>query len=106
MADDLRLPLDGAVRRGAAVTVSVDGRPVTVYLGETVAAVLFAEGIPATRTTVGGSPRGVFCGMGACFDCLAVIDGVPNTRTCMTWLADGMQIELQDGLGPPWGNLD
>ena len=105
MADDLRLPLDGAVRRGPAITVSVDGRPVTGYLGETVAAVLFAEGISATRTTVGGSPRGVFCGMGACFDCLAVIDGVPNTRTCMTWLADGMQIELQDGLGPPWTEL-
>lgn len=99
MSDDPRLP-DGAVRRGPPVAVTVDGRPVTGYLGETVAAVLFAEGRNATRTTVGGAPRGVFCGMGACFDCLVVVDDVPNTRACMTWIADGMRIELQAGLGP------
>jgi predicted molibdopterin-dependent oxidoreductase YjgC len=79
------------------VTVIVDDRPVVAYLGETVAAVLFAEGSVETRTTVSGSPRGVFCGMGVCFDCLVVVDGVPNTRACMTWVRDGMQVARQDG---------
>jgi predicted molibdopterin-dependent oxidoreductase YjgC len=79
------------------VTITIDGEPVTAHLGETVAAVFFAEGSAQTRTTVTGSPRGVFCGMGTCFDCLVVVDGVPNTRACMTWVRDGMQVSRQDG---------
>jgi D-hydroxyproline dehydrogenase subunit gamma len=91
----MRLP---GVERGPAVTVSLDGRAVTAYEGETVATVLFAEGIIATRTTVAGSPRGVFCGMGVCFDCLVVVDGVPNTRACMTPVVGGMRVQRQEGL--------
>ncbi len=97
---DRRLPLGPALARGADVTVTIDGRPVTAHLGETVATVLIAEGSAMTRTTVGGAPRGVFCGIGVCFDCLAVVDDVPNTRTCMTWVRDGMRIARQAGLGP------
>ena len=95
---DRRLPLGGVVERGPAVTVLLDGEPVTAYLGETVATVILAQGAIATRTTVGGSPRGVFCGMGVCFDCLLVVDGEPNTRACMTWVRDGMRISRQHGL--------
>jgi predicted molibdopterin-dependent oxidoreductase YjgC len=98
MSADRRLPVADGVERGPAVTVSVDGRPVTAYLGETVATVLLAEGSAMTRTTV--APRGVFCGMGVCFDCLAVVDDVPNTRACMTWVRHGMRIAHQAGLGP------
>jgi hypothetical protein len=94
----LRLALGPELERGPAVTVLLEGRPTTAYLGETVATVLLAEGHLATRTTVGGEPRGVFCGMGVCFDCLVVVDGVPNTRACMTWVSEGMQIARQDGL--------
>jgi predicted molibdopterin-dependent oxidoreductase YjgC len=94
----LRLPPGHGIERGPAVTLTIDGRPVTAYLGETIAAVLFAEGSAQTRTTVGGSPRGVFCGMGSCFDCLVVVDGVPNTRACMTWVREGMRVSRQDGL--------
>jgi predicted molibdopterin-dependent oxidoreductase YjgC len=36
--------------------------------------------------------------MGTCFDCLVVVDGVPNTRACMTWVSDGMRVSRQDGL--------
>jgi D-hydroxyproline dehydrogenase subunit gamma len=93
----LRLSLGPGLARGPALTVSLDGRPVRAHEGETVAAVLIAEGSVATRTTVDGAPRGVFCGMGVCFDCLAVIDGTPNTRTCMTWVHEGMDVRFQDG---------
>lgn len=95
-----RLPLGPGVARGPAVTLTVDGRPVSAYAGESVAAVLLAEGLAATRTTPGGAPRGVFCGMGVCFDCLVVVDGVPNTRACMTFVADGMDVRRQDAWGP------
>jgi aerobic-type carbon monoxide dehydrogenase small subunit (CoxS/CutS family) len=50
------------------------------------------------RTTTVGEPRGVFCGMGVCFDCLVVVDDKPNTRACMTWVKEGMNIQTQDGL--------
>jgi predicted molibdopterin-dependent oxidoreductase YjgC len=92
-----RLPLPAGLARGPAVTIAVDGRDITAYTGESVAAALLAEGIVGVRRTPGGAPRGVFCGMGVCFDCLAVVDGVPNTRTCMSWVRDGMDVRLQDG---------
>ena len=93
----MRLPLPAGLERGRQLEVVVDGRATIAYEGETVAAVLLAEGEIATRKTVGGAPRGVFCGMGVCFDCLVVVDDVPNTRACMTWVRDGMQVACQDG---------
>jgi predicted molibdopterin-dependent oxidoreductase YjgC len=95
-----RLPLHGGLERGAPVTLTLDGREVGAHEGESVAALLFAEGVVATRLTQGGEPRGVFCGMGVCFDCLVVVDGVPNTRACVTWVREGMRVARQDGLGP------
>jgi predicted molibdopterin-dependent oxidoreductase YjgC len=92
-----RAALGRGLARGPRVTLTVDSRPVQAYSGETVAALLIAEGSPATRRTRHGAPRGVFCGMGACFDCLVVVDGVPNTRACMTWVRDGMVVAHQNG---------
>jgi predicted molibdopterin-dependent oxidoreductase YjgC len=95
-----RLPNGHGLERGRPVTLALDGLTVSAYEGETVAAVLLAESHIATRTTPGGSPRGVYCGMGVCFDCLVVVDGVPNTRACVTWVRDGMDVARQDGFGP------
>lgn len=44
-------------------------------------------------------PRGIFCGIGRCNDCKMVVDGVPNTRTCVTPVREGMVVETQKGLG-------
>jgi aerobic-type carbon monoxide dehydrogenase small subunit (CoxS/CutS family) len=93
-----RIPLDGNIERGAAITIALNGKPVTAYLGESVATVLLSEEIVAMRTTTLGEPRGVFCGMGVCFDCLVVVDEKPNTRACMTWVKEGMSVRTQDGL--------
>lgn len=90
-----RLALGPELRRGAPVAVTIDSRPVLAHAGETVAAVLMAQGSPATRVTRSGAPRGVFCGMGVCYDCLVVVDGIPNTRACMAWVREGMAIEHQ-----------
>src|SRR5262245_13986195 len=97
MSRSLRLQDGHGLARGAAVTVLVDGTPVTAYEGETVATVLTAEGGPTIRRTRRGRPRGLFCGIGVCFDCLAVVDGIPNTRACVTFVREGMTIEHQDG---------
>lgn len=101
----MRLEPTHGLERGVQVVLTLDGRPVTAFEGESVAALLLAEGIVATRLTPGGEPRGVYCGMGVCFDCLVVVDGVPNTRACMTWVRDGMRVELQEGLGDSWPEL-
>lgn len=92
-----RPPLPAGVRRGAQVTITVDGEPLQAHLGESVAAALMAQGETALRKTRNGSARGVYCGMGVCFDCLVMIDDVPNTRACMTWVREGMEIRHMDG---------
>jgi predicted molibdopterin-dependent oxidoreductase YjgC len=76
------------------LTVKVDGQPVPAFAGESVAAVLLALGRKTFRhTDRSGAPRGFFCGMGICFDCLVTIDGVENVRACMTPVQEGMEIE-------------
>lgn len=92
------MPLSDGMSRGRAVSFVLDGEAVRAFESETVATAMIAEGFDHTRTTVLGSPRGIFCGMGVCFDCLVVVDGVPNTRACMTWIEDGMVVSTQAGL--------
>jgi aerobic-type carbon monoxide dehydrogenase small subunit (CoxS/CutS family) len=87
--DERRLgPLEGRQR----LTVLVDGEPVAAFAGESVATVLLALGRHAFRHTEQGAPRGLFCGMGVCFDCLVTVDGVENVRACLTLVAEGMAI--------------
>jgi predicted molibdopterin-dependent oxidoreductase YjgC len=76
------------------VTVTVDGDPVQAYPGETVATVLLAAGRQTFRHTDQlHAPRGLFCGMGVCFDCLVTVDGQPNVRACVTPVHAGMVVE-------------
>ncbi len=74
------------------VSILVDGSPLPARTGESVAAALTAAGHVAFRHTAKDAPRGLHCGMGACFDCIVTIDGVPSQRACMTAVRDGMRI--------------
>jgi predicted molibdopterin-dependent oxidoreductase YjgC len=97
---DRRLDVHGEVERGALVTIEVDGRPLTAYEGETVAGALMAAGTRVFRTTAReGAPRGLYCGMGVCYDCLVVIDGRPNRRACMTPVSAGLRVQTQHAWG-------
>lgn len=83
---------------GETLTVHVDGRPVAAIADESVAAVLLRQAAPWCRTTpVSGALRAPYCMMGVCFDCLAVVDGVPSVQTCLTPVREGMRIERQQG---------
>jgi D-hydroxyproline dehydrogenase subunit gamma len=85
-----------SVDRGVAVLVTIDGAETTAFDGETIAAVLLAGGVTPFRTTeVRGDPRGYYCGMGICFECLVRVDGAFNVRACMTTVRDGMVIERE-----------
>jgi predicted molibdopterin-dependent oxidoreductase YjgC len=88
--DDLRLL--NTFRRGRPVSIEVDGEPVRAFEGETIAAALLASGRRAFRHTPDGSPRGLYCGMGICFDCAVEVDGQSNVRSCITLVRPGMKI--------------
>ena len=96
-----RLQSSGFVRRAPPVEISFEGRAVAAFEGETVAAALTAAGIRRLRTDDRGAPRGIFCAMGVCFDCLVRVDGRPNQRACMTKVAPGMRIEPERGVAAP-----
>lgn len=83
--------------RGARVTVTVEGRAVEAWEGESAASVLLRHDGTARHTPVSGSPRAPYCMMGVCFDCLAVIDGIGSTQSCLVPVRAGMSIERQKG---------
>jgi predicted molibdopterin-dependent oxidoreductase YjgC len=73
---------------GAAITV--DGRRLPVRPGQTIAAVLIAAGWRTFRVSrLRGRPRGLFCGIGVCHDCLVTVNGQPGVRACLEPAAGG-----------------
>jgi predicted molibdopterin-dependent oxidoreductase YjgC len=65
--------------------IRVDDVSVPVVPGQTVGAAMHGAGIRSWRTTrFGGRPRGLFCGIGVCFDCLVTVNGSPSLRACLT----------------------
>lgn len=93
-------PILGAYEKGEKVIFYYDGQEIEGYAGEPVAAALMAAGVMVHRHTAKlNQPRGVFCAIGRCTDCVMVVDGEPNVRTCITPLKAGMHVETQEGLG-------
>ncbi|MFK5953576.1 MAG: (2Fe-2S)-binding protein [Desulfobacterium sp.] len=87
---DLRI---GSVQRGKKITLTVDGKPVTAYEGETVHAALVASGIQILGTTrKTHQNRGILCGMGICYQCRVEINGIPDQRACVTQVKGNMDI--------------
>jgi len=75
----------------STVTITFAGRTLQARDGQSVAAALTAAGVRSWRTTRRGArPRGLFCGIGVCFDCLLTIDGRPAQRACLVPVRDGM----------------
>ncbi|MEX3690182.1 (2Fe-2S)-binding protein [Paraburkholderia sp. BR14263] len=80
------------------VDIWFNGQPLSVPVDRSVAAALLAAGVSRFRATpVSGAPRAPFCMMGACFECLVEIDGVPSRQSCMVPVRAGMQIHSQEG---------
>ncbi|MFF9909873.1 (2Fe-2S)-binding protein [Streptomyces sp. NPDC013457] len=85
---------------GPPFEFTFDGRPITALPGQSVAVALWAAGVLAWRTTRrDGRPRGVFCGIGQCHDCLATVNGQPNRRACLVPVRPGDAITTQEGHG-------
>jgi len=77
------------------LTVRVNGRQVSISVGATVAAAMMIAGQPC-RTSVTGEPRGPLCGMGICYECRAVVNGIPHSRTCQMLCEPEMDIRSDE----------
>ena len=92
-------PILGTYQKGEKIRFYLDGKEMYVYEGDTIAAALMAAGVTTHRhTRKKGTPRGIFCAIGRCTDCVMVVDGQINVRTCITPLKEGMQVQTQYGL--------
>ena len=80
-------------------TFDFEGRTFEARAGDTVAASLLANGVLVFRTTpVSGAPRGPWCLIGNCHECLVEIDGEPNRQACMIETRAGMRVCRQRGV--------
>lgn len=80
--------------RGEAFSFVWNGQEIIAFPGETILGALVAAGVRELRRTErGGTPRGMLCGIGVCFDCLVTVDGVPDRRACVTFATPGMCVQ-------------
>lgn len=92
-------PILKEFNKGKLVEFSFDGKTLEGYEGEPIAVALKANGVMTHRYTLKNhEPRGVFCAIGRCTDCVMIVNGKPNVRTCVTLLKEGMQVETQYGV--------
>lgn len=92
-------PILEQFEKGNKVSFTFDGTPMEGYEGEPIAAALKSAGVMIHRYTMKEhQPRGIFCAIGRCTDCVMVVDGVPNVRTCVTPLKAGMHVQTQYGV--------
>ena len=97
-------PILGEIEETKKVRFTYDGKTMEGREGEPVAMALKAAGVQIHRyTRKKHEPRGIFCAIGRCTDCVMVVDGVPNVRTCVTPLKEGTRVETQYGISarPP-----
>ena len=86
--------LTSTVQRGQLLTLTVDGKTIEAYEGETVASALLAAGITTFNLSHNQKkPRSLYCGMGVCYECLVTINGIHGQRACVTPVESGMMIE-------------
>ncbi len=96
----LEHPILGNINDDETVTITFDGKALKAIKGEVIAATLLANGIKIHRfTEKKHEPRGIYCGIGQCTDCVMTVNGVPNVRTCITPVEDGMVVNTQHGKG-------
>lgn len=95
--DPSSLRVTKGVEREPPFAFSMDGTEVVAFPGETIAAALLAAGVRTLRITEKNEARrGIFCGMGICFDCLVTVDGKPHLRACLTRAEAGANVVTQD----------
>jgi hypothetical protein len=91
----IRAEDDVTGRRERPLRITVDGETVEGIAGQTLAGVLLAAGRRSWRRGPAGAPRGVFCGIGVCFDCLVTVGTERDVRACRRRARDGDAVHTQ-----------
>ncbi len=98
-------PILGENNENKKINFYIDDKVFEAMDGDTIASALLANNIRICRyTPKNHEPRGVFCCIGRCNDCLVTVDGIPNVRACITPIQEGMKIKIQHGKGT-WEGL-
>ncbi len=100
MTDSLRLTshpvFNGSAESRKTVTIMVDGRSLDVLEGEILVAALWVNDfISLGHNPSDGTHRGMYCGIGHCYECRVTVDGVEDLRSCLIQVRDGMRVSLQ-----------
>src|SRR5574342_1107578 len=78
--------------------IDLEGRPVPIHPGDTVASAMYRAGVRTfTRSLKHHRRRGPYCLSGDCASCLLTVDGQPGIRSCTTEARDGMRVERSEG---------
>lgn len=95
-------PVLGPLAAGKLLSFTFNENTYLAYEGETIAAALLAGGVRTLRVhEEKGTPRGIYCNIGHCYECRVNVDGVPTVRACMTLVQDGMQVSAGTVLPTP-----
>lgn len=96
----MELKSAGIIPAADTLTIWFDDRPVQALPSETIAAALSRHHIVALRATREGEKRGLWCGMGSCYECVVEVDGKGSQRSCMTLVQPGMQVHSRRSDAP------
>ena len=83
-----------SLQRGKEIVFYVNGRPTKAHEGETIHAALIAAGYRVFRKSSTHQPRGVYCGMGVCFECRVTVNHISSQLACVTVVEEGMEVEI------------
>ena len=87
-------PVLGTLEKQKEVKIYFDGKPFTASEGDTIASALLASGVRTLRHHEDkGTPRGIYCNIGHCFECRVRVNGKNTVRACLTPVENNMQIE-------------
>lgn len=76
------------------ITIYIDGSPCPAREGDSVATILLKEGHAALHSAPNGTPRGPYCMMGVCFDCMITLEDGRVEQACQIYARDGMRVYL------------
>lgn len=93
-------PVLGPAPARRRLSMRFKGREIPALEGDSIASALLATGIKVIRRAASGEPRGVYCGIGHCYECRVTVNGVAGQRACLVPASDGMMVEEDTGADP------
>ena len=95
-------PILGTLETKEKITFIFNGKSYEGLADDTIASALLANGIRTLRKhEESGTPRGIYCNIGHCFECRVTVNNETNIRACLTPVTDGMVIEAGDIVSAP-----